>query len=176
MNIENNLINSELENKRIESLKASQLPDNFRDQLETFNDKRLDEVTINIVPDSLWTKGEQPTESEAERQLISVKQSYFELMKSNEEIAWFIHELAHCQKFLDLKSPEDYEKGMRTFAFTDLKSDYSYPNNQVEQYAFSKQFAYLKEQGKNQEEILNMLRKYYGEEDLVFFKRLLEKL
>jgi len=176
MNFEKNLISNELEKKKIEVIRAGELPDNLRGQLEALNDKRLENITINIVPDSLWTKGDQPTESEAERQLIYVKQSYYESINNNDEIAWLIHELAHCQKFLDLESLEDYEKSMRTLAFTDLKSEYSYPNNPIEQYAFTKQFEYLKKGGKSKEDILEMLKEYYGEEDTPFFSRLLEKL
>jgi hypothetical protein len=85
-----------------------------------------------------------------------------------------IHELAHCQKFLDSDSALDYQKNTRTFAFPDLESEYSYPNNPVEQYTFTKQFQFLKEQGKSREDVVKMLDKYYQAEDRPFFDRLLD--
>ncbi len=162
--------------EKISLLKAKDLPKNYQAQREALHDERLDKVTIAVVPDDLWVKGSQPSKSSAEKQLILIKQSYFETQENPDEIAWMIHELAHCQNFLDSKTPEDYEKNMRIFAFEDLKTEYSYPNNPVEQYTFTKQFQFLKEQGKNRKNILEMLNKYYHEEDSPFFNRLLDSV
>ncbi len=134
----------------------------------------MDGVTIAIVPDDLWVKGSQPSESNAEKQLISIKQSYFGAKKNPDEIAWLCHELAHCQNFLDSETPKEYQDNMQKFAFKDLKAEYTYPNNPVEQFAFMKQFKYLKKQGRNRKNILTMLSKYYDKEDFPFFNRLLD--
>ena len=103
-----------------------------------------------------------------------MKKSYFETQEKSDEIAWMIHELAHCQSFLDSETAENYQKNMQTAAFADLDSEYFYPNNLVEQHAFTKQFEFLKEQGKSREDIIKMIGGYYHEEDLPFFNRLLD--
>ncbi|MBI2641865.1 hypothetical protein HYW87_04750 [Candidatus Roizmanbacteria bacterium] len=162
--------------ERIGLLRAKDLPKNYQAQHEALHDERLDGVTIAVVPDDLWGKGSQPSESSAEKQLILIKQSYFEAQENPDEIAWLCHELAHCQNFLDSESAEAYQKNMQTFAFDDLKTEYSYPNNPVEQFTFTKQFQYLKEQGKGREDVLAMLGKYYHEEDFPFFNRLLDSV
>ena len=64
--------------ERIGLLKAKDVPKTTKPSARLFHDKRLDEVTIAVVPDDLWIKGSQPSESSAERQLILIKQSYFE--------------------------------------------------------------------------------------------------
>lgn len=160
--------------ERIGLLKAKNLPKNYQAQHETLHDERLDEVTIAVVPDDLWVKESQPSESSAENQLILIKQSYFEAQENPDEIAWLCHELAHCENFLDSKSLEKYQGNMQRFAFEDLKTEYTYPNNPVEQFAFTKQFHYLKGQGKSRKDVLAMLSKYYHEEDFPFFNRLLD--
>ncbi|MEK7189430.1 MAG: hypothetical protein AAB666_00415, partial [Patescibacteria group bacterium] len=135
--------------ERIELLKIKDLPKNYQAQRDAFHDERLDRVTIAVVPDDLWVKGGQPSESSAEKQLILIKQSYFEAQENSDEIAWLLHELAHCQNFLDSESPEEYQANMQRPAFEDLKTENTYPNNFVEQFTFTKQFQYLKEQGKS---------------------------
>lgn len=160
--------------ERIGLLKAKNLPKNYQAQREALYDERLDNVIIAVIPDDLWIKGNQPSESNAENQLILIKQSYFETQEKPDEIAWMIHELAHCQNFLDSKSTEAYQKNMQTFAFNDLKTEYSYPNNLVEKHAFTKQFQYLKKQGKSKENVLSMLNEHYNKEDFPFFNRLLD--
>jgi len=162
--------------EKIGLLKAKDLPKNYQAQREALHDERLDGVTIAVVPDDLWVKGSQPSESSAERQLILIKQSYFEAQENPDEIAWLCHELAHCQNFLDSESPEAYQGNMQKFAFEDLKTEYTYPNNPVEQFTFTKQFQYLKENGKTREDILTMLSKDYHEEDFPFFNRLLDSV
>lgn len=160
--------------EKISLFKASDLPKNYQTQLKVFHDERLKNVNIAIVPDNLWIKGNQPSESSAEKQLILIKQSYFETQKNPDEIAWLCHELAHCQNFLDSLSPDEYQDNMQKFAFKDLKTEYTYPNNLVEQFAFLKQFQYLKEHGKSRKDILTMLDEYYNEEDFSFFNKLLD--
>lgn len=162
--------------ERVSLLKAKNLPEQYQAQREALHDERLDGITIAVVPDDLWVKGSQPSESSAENQLILIKQSYFEAQENPDEIAWLCHELAHYQNFLDSKSPEEYQDNMQKFAFDDLKTEYTYPNNPVEQYTFTKQFQYLKEQGKSREDVLAMLGKYYHEEDFLFFNRLLDSV
>jgi len=162
--------------ERIGLLKAKDLPKNYQAQREALHDERLDGVTIAVVPDDLWVKGSQPSESSAEKQLILIKQSYFEARENPDEIAWMIHELAHCQNFLDSESAEAYQKNTQTFAFDDLKTEHSYPNNPVEQRAFTKQFKYLKEQDKSRENVLAMLSEHYDKENFPFFNRLLDSV
>ena len=162
--------------ERVSLLKAKNLPEQYQSQREALHDERLDDITIAVVPDDLWVKGSQPSESSAENQLILIKQSYFEAQENPDEIAWLCHELAHCQNFLDSESPEEYQGNMQKFAFEDLKTEYTYPNNPVEQYTFTKQFQYLKEQGKSREEVLAMLGEHYEEEDFPFFNRLLDSV
>lgn len=138
----------ELEDKdveRIELLEAKNLPEHYKIQYEALGDKRLENVTIAIIPDDLWVKGSQPSESHAEKQLILFREDYFE---NSDEAAWTTHELAHCKKFLDSDSQEVYQRDMKTFAFEDIESEYAYPNNKAEEYTFTEQFKYLKEQGK----------------------------
>ncbi|PIR49244.1 hypothetical protein COU80_00655 [Candidatus Peregrinibacteria bacterium CG10_big_fil_rev_8_21_14_0_10_55_24] len=160
--------------ERVALLKAKNLPDHYQTQRKALRDERLDKVIIAVIPDDLWVKGSQPSESSAENQLILIKQSYFEAQENPDEIAWLCHELAHCQNFLDAESPEAYQGNMQKFAFEDLKTEYTYPNNPVEQFTFTKQFQYLKEHGKSREDVLTMLSKYYHEEDFPFFNRLLD--
>ncbi|MEI7620757.1 MAG: hypothetical protein WCJ57_04290 [Candidatus Falkowbacteria bacterium] len=160
--------------EKIESMKAKDLSKNYQTQFEVLNDSRLNDVVIAIIPDDLWKKGSQPSESFAEKQLISMKKSYFETQEKSDEIAWMIHELAHCQSFLNSETVENYQKNMQTAAFDDLEAEYFYPNNLVEQHAFTKQFEFLKEQGKSRDDIVEMINKYYHKEDLPFFDRLLD--
>jgi len=109
--------------ERIGLLKAKDLPKNYQTQCEFLYDERLDSVTIAVVPDDLWVKGSQPSESNAEKQLILIKQSYWEARENPDEIAWMLHELAHCQNFLDSESLEEYQGNMQKFAFEDLKTE-----------------------------------------------------
>lgn len=160
--------------ERISLIKIKDLPQKYHTQREFLNDKRLENVTVAIVPDDLWAKGSQPSESSAENQLILIKQSYFETQENPDEIAWICHEMAHYQKFLDSQTTGQYQDDMQKFAFENLKTEYTYPNNRVEQHAFTKQFQFLKTQGKSKEEILTMLGQYYENADMPFFQKLLD--
>lgn len=76
--------------EKIGLLKAKELPKNYQSQREALHDERLDGVTIAVVPDDLWVKGSQPSESSAKQQLILIKQSYFEAQENPDEIAWLL--------------------------------------------------------------------------------------
>lgn len=160
--------------EKLELIKAKDLLKNYQKQLEMLNDKRLNNVNIAIIPDNFWLKGNQPSESDAENNIILIKESYFKSKEKPDEIAWMTHELSHCQIFLDSETPEDYQKNMEKFAFIDLNSKYPYPNNIVEQATFTNQFQFLKSEGKNRVDILKMINNYYHEEDLPFFNRILD--
>lgn len=162
--------------ERMSLLKAKNLPEHYQAQREALHDERLDGITIAVIPDDLWIKGSQPSESSAENQLILIKQSYFEAKENPDEIAWLCHELAHCQNFLDSETPEEYQGNMQKFAFEDLKTEYTYPNNPVEQRTFTKQFQFLKDHSKSRDDVLAMIAKYYDEEDFPFFNRLLDSI
>lgn len=180
--VRNNLESMTLLNKRlsekpkIEFLGINDLAENYQKQYEFLKDERLNKVTISVVPDELWVKGAQPSESQAEKGIISIKESYFKTLEKPDEIAWLTHELAHCQNFLDSGSVENYQKNQQTFAFVDLKTEFAYPNNIVEQAAFTKQFEFLKSQGKSRTNIMDMIGQYYNQEDFPFFDRLLDDI
>jgi len=162
--------------ERIQILKVKDLPGYYQSQREFLRDERLDEISIAIVPDDIWKniKGSQPSQSDAENGLISFKQSYFEAEESPDKSAWLCHELAHCQNYLDSESLAEYQGNMHKLAFEDIKTEYTYPNNLVEKFTFTKQFQYLKQQGKSREDILKMLSNEYNEEDFPFFNRLMD--
>ncbi|MFA5000384.1 MAG: hypothetical protein WC545_03425 [Patescibacteria group bacterium] len=164
------------ETEKIKLQAAENLAEDYRNQYEFLKDERLKDIKIAVIPDNLWIKGEQPSESHAEKSLILFKQSYYENQDKPDEIAWLTHELAHCQNFMAVGSEAIYEKNQQIFAFEDLGGEYSYPNNLVEQSAFTEQFKYLKQSGKNKEEIKELLKKYYHQEDFAFFERLLDKV
>jgi len=161
--------------KKISFIKAGDLPGVYKAQYEALNDARLENITMAIIPDDFWRKS-QPTESSAGNNLILIKQGYFENQENPDELAWTVHELAHCQKFLDSESAEAYQKDMETFAFEDLGGEYPYPNSLVEEWAFGQQLQYLLSQGKSQEEILKMLSQEYTENEMPFFVRIMDNL
>jgi len=157
--------------ERVHFIEAFNLPLQHRKSYGFMNDDRLAGTMIAVVPDDLWIKGSQPSESSAENDLIMFKESYF---RGNDNIGWMTHELTHCLRYKN--AAKDYNQDLSTFAFDDLKSDFAYPNNKVEKTAFSRQFEYLKGQGKTREEILGMISKEYSENDLPFFKRLIDRI
>lgn len=160
--------------ERIKLISVKDLPEHYQSQLSALADVRLEDVSIAVVPDNLWVKGSQPSESSADKQLILIKQSYFEVTEKPDEIAWLLHELAHCQSFIEAGSTEQYQASSEQPAFEDLHLAGTYPNNQVEKTTFTKQFQFLKNLGHSREEVLSMLSQYYAEEDLPFFNRLLD--
>jgi len=170
----------DLENKNIERIKlleAKNLPKHYQEQYEALEDNRLEHVTVALVPDDLWIKGGQPSESHAEKQLILIKESYYESLNNPDEAAWTCHELAHCKYFLDSGSPEEYQQNMQIPAFENIKTGHTYPNNKVEEYTFREQFKFLKKEGKTKEKILNMLKIYYkNSSDFLFFNRILDQV
>ncbi len=130
-----------------------------KEQYDFLADKRLADVMVVVVPDSLWVKGSQPSESDAEKGLILFKESAY---NGNDAVAWTTHELGHCQRLKDTdvaKYQTDSAKG--------------YPDNEVERHAFRKQFEYLKSKGVIKEQILKMLREWYDAEELKFLDGLL---
>ncbi len=156
---------------RLGYIEAINLPPQHQKSFDFLNNERLAGTMIVVVPDDLWFKGEQPSESNAEGDVILFKQSYFE---SADNIAWMTHELAHCQKYKN--APEQYEQDSQTYAFQDIVGEYAYPNNIVERYTFTKQFEFLKQEGLSREEIFEMIKKEYEESDLPFFERLLDEI
>jgi len=155
----------------LEVLQTEKLPAQYQEQLKFLNDQRLKDVQVVVVPDKLWHKGKQPSESHASRQMVLFNQKYFE---TQDDSAWACHEFAHCQKYLD--QPDDYEKQMQTPAFPEIASEYNYPNNQVELFTFSKQFEFLKQKGLSRNEVMTMIAEQYDEEHFVFFNKVLDKI
>lgn len=154
---------------KIKILNVNDLAGEYREQYEFLNEPELADVDVVLVPKELWKKGGQPSESHAEKGLILFNREYFE---GGDKIAWLVHELAHCLAFKN--HPKDYDKMSKVFAYDDLDSEYSYPNNQVEAFTFRRQFEYLKQKGAKKEEIVLMLKEYYeDEEDFKFFDRIL---
>lgn len=145
-------------------IKAVNLPPQYQKGYDFINDPGLADVTIGIVPDEAWEKGDQPSESRAEQGIILFKKSYYE---GNDDIGWMVHELSHCQRYKN--EPDTYQKD----------SGNTYPDNKVEAFTFSQQFKYLKEQGKTREEITEMLvgeNGDYKKTDMLFFNKLLDQV
>ncbi|MBU2542809.1 hypothetical protein KJ785_04595 [Patescibacteria group bacterium] len=145
--------------KEIKFFSVEKLAGGHKEQYDFLADKRLDDVLVAVVPDGLWVKGSQPSESDAEKNLVLFKESAF----NNEDVvAWLTHELGHCQRLKDT-DVEQYKKD----------SEQGYPDNEVERHAFSKQFEYLKNKGISQEQILLMLQEWYHGEELDFLREIL---
>lgn len=90
--------------ERLQYIEAINLPSQYQESFDFLEDERLSGTMVIIVPDELWVKGDQPSESSAENDIILFKQSYFE---SSDNIGWMVHELAHCQKYKN--TTEAYE-------------------------------------------------------------------
>ncbi len=153
-------LKNQAEINEIKILQISSLRGEFQEQIKFLADESLQDVMIVVVPDELWIKGIQPSESIAERNLVLFKESYFDGLDS---LAWLIHELGHVQSFRQLKH-EGYKKVIRS----------NYPDNEVERRAFSQQFAYLRKKGLSEEEILSYLSRDYNEQELKFLKSLIK--
>jgi hypothetical protein len=157
--------------EKVELFDVSKMPEHYQKQLKFLKDERLNDIVVAVVPKELWRKSSQPSESDAAHGMVLFRQDYW---NGPDNIAWMTHELAHCSKFKD--EPEQYQKDSQTFAFDDLGSKYTYPNNKVEEFTFSRQFEYLKEQGMSKEQIVEGLKEEYDEEDFKLLNRLLERV
>lgn len=161
----------------IQFVEAINLPEKYKKAYDFMHDDRLAGTMIAIVPDAAWGNKGEPSESVAQHDLILIKASYF---KGNDDIGWMAHELGHCQRFKDKPEGKDYEKDMGTYAFDDLQSVATYPNNMVEAHAFLRQFQFLKQEGRKRGDILAMLKKDYSgetsENDFRFFNKLLDRV
>jgi len=156
----------------VELIGVDVLPEQHREQFDFVGDKRLEKIQFGIVPADLWHKGRQPSESHVKKGLVLFNEEYF---KGDDEIAWMTHELAHCARFEDA-DPEEYQQQSDTAAFDDLEHEVTYPNNQVEEYAFSKQFEFLKQKRISRSETRKFLEEYYEDADLPFLERLLDRV
>lgn len=152
-------IETEEQRETIGFVCAEKLSGRHKEQYDFLADERLADVQIAIVPDELWVKGSQPSESDAENNLILFKESAF---KGEDAIAWLTHELGHCQKLKDTDA-EQYRND----------SEAGYPDNEVERHAFTKQFEFLKSKGVTKEQILEMLKESYDAEELKFLGSLM---
>lgn len=120
---------------RIQFIEACNLSGQHEKAYSFLNDERLAGIMIAVVPDDMWVKGAQPSESKAENNLILFKESYF---KGADDVGWMAHELAHCQRFLDSSSPqgktqqEVYSEDSETPAFPDIIKYKEIPKKEVE--------------------------------------------
>lgn len=167
-----NLSKEELDSIRI--LEMKKLPYAYFHQFALFADARLDSVRVAIIPDKLWQKGDQVSESSAGNSLISIKESYFSKQENPDELGWFTHELGHCQKYFD--APNQYEQQSQEPAFPEIKGESTYPNNQVELHAFTRQFEYLKGNGKKKDEVWAHLQQEYPKWAWKFLQKVLDRV
>jgi hypothetical protein len=148
------------------------MPKPFFHQFALFADARLDSVRVAVIPDKLWQKGSQVSESSARNSLISINEKYFSNKEKSDEFGWFTHELGHCQKYFD--APKEYDKKSEESAFPEIQS--GYPNNQVELHAFTKQFEYLKGKGKAHDEVWQNMQQEYPQWAWEFLKKVLDRV
>ena len=155
---------------KIKFIKIKDVLDKHTDQINFANFPGIENITLAIVPDNIWKKQGKgwfnPSESVAKENLILIQESYF---NSSDDIAWLVHELTHCGVY-----SEDYDKRSQEKAF-DIEGP-TYPNNMVEKATFTKQFQFLKNKGKSKQDILNSLKEYYDEDQLLFFHKLLDEI
>lgn len=152
-------------------IKAEDLPAEYKEQYDFIEDENLGDVFILLVPDNNWHKGESPSESHVERDLILFNQDYF---INGDDVAWMAHELAHCSLFN--KNKDEYNRLIGSKAFDDIEDESLYPNNMVEKDTFTKQFEYLKGKGVDQESIKDKLEELYSEEDMEILGRFLNEV
>ena len=166
------------EAERIRFIRGADLPDTYNSQYLFLHDERLANVMIAVIPDELWVKGKVPSESSAERGLISVRASYFKGAGKDirDPSAWMTHELAHCQCYFDLdKDEEKYKNDAETPAFNDIEVD-TYPNNKIEEGAFAAQFAYLKSKGVERAKVTEFLKEFYDDKAFRFLNKILDRV
>lgn len=155
---------------------AADLPGEYGDQYRFLDDSRLAGVEVAVVPDGLWVKGIQPSESHAEKGLILIREGYYDRPERHvrDQAAWLTHELAHVQRSLD-RGPDDYRKDSDEPAFDDIGLN-GYPNNKVEEHAFTRQLEYLKTRGIGRDAAAALLREQYDPEDFRFLDRILDRV
>jgi len=144
------------EAENIPLINIENLPPQYKEQIDLLRDPRLSSTLVAVVPEKIWAKSKQPSESNAENDLVLFRADY---LGSKDEIAWMSHELAHCLRFKD--TPEQYQADSQIPAFDDVKSEHLYPNNKVEEYAFRRQFKFLKQKGLSREQIIEKLKADY---------------
>jgi hypothetical protein len=155
----------------IKVISLEELPESWQDQMEDVPEA-LENTKVGIIPEDKWIKGDQPTESHAEKGLILVRDNY---LRTEDAIAWLTHELSHLETYA--MKPEKYEDKQTEQAFPELETETTYPNNPVEAEAFAKQFAFLQEQGLSRPDIEELVKAYYqDEEDWPFFEKLLDEM
>lgn len=160
------------EAENIPLINIENLPPQYKEQIDLLGDPRLSSTLVAVVPEKIWTKSEQPSESNAENDLVLFRADY---LADKDNAAWMTHELAHCLRFKD--APEQYQIDSQTPAFDDVKSKYLYPNNKVEEYAFRRQFEFLKQKGLSREQIIEKLKADYQEPtEFKFFDKLLDQV
>ncbi len=162
----------------VESLRfetAGGLTGEYADQFKFMNDPRLADTMIAVVPDRLWVKGSQPSESSADRDLILVREGYLNdpSKEKQDEVAWMTHELGHIPRGRDVGGRYAAESEEKAFADLDVGT---YPNNKVEEHAFGRQFQYLRAKGVPRERVAELLKGEYGPEDFKFLDRLLDRV
>ncbi len=160
---------------KVKLLNNEEIGQRYKEQYGFLEDERLKNITIAVVSDDLWHKS-QPTESNAQNHVILIKESYYNEQDLEDEAAWFTHELAHYQIFVEMDDVDKYEQSMKEIAFDGIESEYAYPNNIVEKYTFKKQFQYLKKEGKARNDIVILLMKYYEIDDMKFFDKILNEV
>jgi len=162
--------------ERITFVRAADLSEEFGEQFRFLNDERLNEALVAVVPDELWHKGGQPSESSADRGMILFRGGYYDGEEdgARDPSAWMTHELAHCQRSIDV-GDDGYNQESEMQVFDDLGPD-TYPNNRVEEQAFGRQFAYLKAKKVGREKITELLGEHYGPDDFRFLDRILDRV
>lgn len=155
--------------------RAEDLAGEYGEQYRFLGDARLADMEVVIVPDEFWHKGSQPSESAADKGMILIRQGYYRDPKKErqDETAWMTHELSHLQQSLD-RGQAGYDQAQATVAFDDIGPD-TYPNNQVEEYTFRRQFEYLRSHGVDRDQAAAMLQKEYSPDDFKFLDRILDK-
>ncbi len=156
--------------------RAVDLSGEYGEQYRFLGDARLADMEIVIVPDQTWIKGSQPSESSASQGMILIREGYFRDPKKErqDETAWMTHELSHLQQSLD-RGPAGYEQAQATPAYADIGVE-TYPNNQVEEYTFRRQFDYLKAKGLGRERVAALLQDEYSQDDFKFLNRILDRV
>lgn len=156
--------------------RAADLGGEYGEQYRFLGDERLADMEIVVVPDELWVKGSQPSESSASKGMILIREGYYRDPKKEfqDETAWMTHELSHLQQSLD-RGLEGYEQAQATAAFADIGVDI-YPNNQVEEYTFQRQFEYLKTKGVGRDQAAALLQNEYAPDDFKFLNKILDKV